>query len=71
MRPIIIDTNAYVAFKRGETSIIEVTQHAEIIGMSPIVIGELLGGFDCGNKSKRIAMNCSIFSNPPELEYFL
>lgn len=62
MRPILIDTNAYVAFKRGETSIVEVIQHAEIIGMSPIVIGELLGGFDCGNKSKR---------NRDELQHFL
>lgn len=62
MRPIFIDTNAYVAFKRGETSIVEAIQHGEILGMCPIVIGELLGGFDCGNKSKK---------NRDELQHFL
>src|SRR5438445_5486911 len=53
MRPVLIDTNAYSAFKRGEKDIIEIIQHAEKIGMSPIVLGELLGGFDHGNKAKQ------------------
>ncbi len=34
MRPILLDTNAYVAFKRGEASVIEVIRHAEI----PVVL---------------------------------
>jgi predicted nucleic acid-binding protein len=53
MRPILIDTNAYAAFKRGHETIVEIFQHAEIIGISPIVLGELLGGFDHGTKSKQ------------------
>jgi tRNA(fMet)-specific endonuclease VapC len=53
MRPILIDTNAYSAFKLGERSIVEIIQQAETIGMSPIVLGELLGGFACGNKAKK------------------
>ena len=62
MRPILIDTNAYVAFKRGESDILEIIQSAEIIVVSPIVLGELLGGFECGNKLKK---------NRDELQQFL
>jgi predicted nucleic acid-binding protein len=62
MRPIFIDTNAYVAFKKGEEEIIEVFRHSEVIGISPIVLGELLGGFECGNRPKK---------NRDELQQFL
>lgn len=62
MRPILLDTNAYVAFKRGEPSAVEVVQYAETLIMSPIVLGELLGGFECGNKTKK---------NRDELQQFL
>ncbi|MES2200290.1 MAG: type II toxin-antitoxin system VapC family toxin [Chlamydiota bacterium] len=62
MRPILIDTNAYVAFKRGESSILEIIQHAEILVISPIVLGELLSGFECGNKTKK---------NRDELQQFM
>jgi tRNA(fMet)-specific endonuclease VapC len=53
MRPILIDTNAYVSFKHGEKSILEIFQYAESLAISPIVIGELLSGFECGNKTKQ------------------
>jgi tRNA(fMet)-specific endonuclease VapC len=62
MRPILIDTNAYVAFKQGEKTILEVVQCAETLVISPIVLGELLSGFDCGTKSKK---------NRDELHQFL
>jgi len=53
VRPVLIDTNAYVSFKRGESSILEVIQYAETLAISPIVLGELLSGFECGNKIKK------------------
>lgn len=62
MRPILLDTNAYTAFKLADKSIVEVIRHAEIIGMSPIVMGELLSGFDTGNKAQK---------NREELQQFL
>lgn len=62
MRPVLFDTNAYVSFKRNETAILEIIQHAELIGISPIVIGELVSGFDGGNKAKQ---------NKIELQQFL
>ncbi len=62
MRPVLIDTNAYAAFKRGDTSIFEVIQHAEILAISPVVLGELLSGFESGNRTKK---------NRDELQRFL
>lgn len=62
MRPILIDTNAYVAYKQGDPFILEVIQFAETLAISPIVLGELLGGFECGNKIKK---------NRDELHQFL
>jgi len=62
MRPVLLDTNVYTAFKRGEKAIIETIQNAEILCMSPIVIGELLAGFDGGTKTKK---------NRTELQSFL
>ncbi len=62
MRPVFIDTNAYAAFKRGDPEILNIIQHAEILGISPIVLGELLSGFECGNRTKK---------NRDELHQFL
>lgn len=62
MRPILFDTNAYVSFKRNEGAIIEIVQHAELICISPVVIGELIAGFDYGSKAKQ---------NKIELQEFL
>jgi predicted nucleic acid-binding protein len=62
MRPILIDTNAYAAFKQRDPSILEIIQYAETLAISPIVLGELLSGFECGNKIKK---------NRDELQQFL
>lgn len=62
MRPIFIDTNAYVAFKRGDPTALEIFQYAETIAISPIVLGELLGGFENGSKVQQ---------NKKELQEFL
>lgn len=62
MRPILFDTNAYTSFKKNDASIIEVVQLAESIVITPIVIGELLAGFEGGNKFQQ---------NKIELQKFL
>jgi len=70
MRPILIDTNAYFSFKRGEKSIIEIFQYAESLAISPVVIGELLSGFECGNKTKKTVMSFNNFFNHQESDCF-
>lgn len=62
MRPILIDTNAYSAFKRGDDEISSIISHAEIIAMTPIVLGELAAGFALGKKNDQ---------NRAELQQFM
>lgn len=50
MKPIAFDTNAYVAFKRGDKAMLEVVQHAGQLQLSFVVLGELLAGFAAGNR---------------------
>lgn len=67
MRPILFDTNAYASFKRNEPAIIEIIQHAELIGISPIVIGELIAGFDGGSKAKQNKIELQKFLESPRI----
>lgn len=62
MRPIALDTNAYVGFKRGDGRCLEVIRRAERLMLSVTVIGELLAGFACGGREAR---------NREELRQFL
>jgi len=45
VRDVLLDTNAYVAFKRGTPDAVAVLTHAPHIGINSIVLGELLSGF--------------------------
>ena len=62
VRDILLDTNAYVAFKQGRADAVEVVQHAPRIGLNSIVLGELLSGFSLGTREQ---------ANRQELEQFL
>jgi predicted nucleic acid-binding protein len=59
---ILIDTNIYVAFKRGNERVIEMFHKVEYIGLNSVVLGELYSGFKGGSKEK---------SNIKDLERFL
>ena len=50
LNPILVDTNGYVAFKRGDPEAIAVLQHAPVIAINTVVLGELLGGFAAGSR---------------------
>lgn len=50
MRNIALDTNGYAAFKQGDPDAIAVIQYAPLIGVSSIVLGELLSGFAAGQR---------------------
>ena len=54
IREILLDTNAYSAFKRNVPEALEIIRHAPVIGINSIVLGELLSGFAVG---KREAIN--------------
>lgn len=59
---LILDTNAYVGFKLGYPELVEYIARADIIFVSPIVLGELMFGFRNGSRFSK---------NLEELETFL
>ena len=62
VRNLLLDTNAYAAFKRGAEDAIEIIRHAPRIGISVVVLGELLAGFAAGTREA---------TNRRELQQFL
>ena len=62
MKRILIDTNAYVAFKKNNADAVNTFKQMEYIGINIVVLGELLSGFKGGTKES---------TNRKELEQFL
>jgi predicted nucleic acid-binding protein len=62
MTRLLLDSSAYIAFKKRHPAVIETLPQAEEIWISPIVLGELRAGFLQGNKQE---------SNERELRMFL
>ena len=52
LKGVLIDTNAYAAFKRGIPDSVDVIRHVPFVGVSSIVLGELLGGFALGTRPR-------------------
>ena len=50
IRDILLDTNAYAAFKRNAPEAVEIIRHAPLIAINSVVLGELLGGFAVGSR---------------------
>ncbi len=68
MRPIAIDTNAYIAFKRGEAAIVSVLQHAPVIIVCTTVLGELLAGFAAGQRQSANRSELTKFLSVPRVK---
>ena len=49
---IMLDTSAYVGFKRNAIEAVEIIVKAELIIFSPVVMGELMFGFRNGTRFK-------------------
>jgi tRNA(fMet)-specific endonuclease VapC len=62
VNPILIDTNAYAAFKQGNADAVATMQRTPAIALNTIVVGELLAGFASGSRED---------ANPRELARFL
>jgi len=50
---IMLDTSAYVGFKRNAIETVEIIAGAELILFSPVVLGELMFGFRNGTRFKK------------------
>lgn len=62
MTRLLLDSSAYIAFKKRHPEVLEILPQAEEIWLSPIVLGELRAGFLQGTKRE---------SNERELQMFL
>jgi tRNA(fMet)-specific endonuclease VapC len=65
---IMLDTSAYVGFKRNITEVVEIIVKSEIILISPVVLGELMFGFRSGNKFKKNMDDLNEFLNHDVVE---
>ncbi len=71
MKKILLDTNAYAAFKNGNKDAIEIVRIAEQIGISSIVLGELIAGFILGNREETNRKELSDFLCSPRVSMLL
>ena len=49
---VLLDTSAYVGFKRNLVEVVEIIIKSELILFSPVVLGELMFGFRNGTRFK-------------------
>lgn len=67
MRPILIDTNAYAAFMRGDPEIGRAITHADRLCLCITVLGELLGGFTAGGREAKNRAELARFMDSPRV----
>lgn len=70
MKKILLDTNAYAAFKRGDQDAVEILRRVETIGISTIVLGELLRGFAVVSRQVDNRRELSAFLDSPRVVIF-
>jgi tRNA(fMet)-specific endonuclease VapC len=64
---VLLDTNAYAGFKRGEAEVVERIRRSSGVMMSTIVAGELLFGFHHGARFERNLAELRTFLDRPEV----
>jgi len=50
---VLLDTNRYVDFCRGETAVAEIVRRAESVTLPFVALAELRAGFRCGTVGRR------------------
>ncbi len=66
---ILLDTSAYVGFKRKIEEVVDNIANAELILFSPIVLGELMFGFRNGNRFKENMVDLNNFLEHKVVEF--
>ena len=69
MKRIIIDTNFYVAFKKGDDAAVIALKKADYIAVNTVVLGELLAGFRCGAREEQNREELDLFFNSPRVDF--
>jgi tRNA(fMet)-specific endonuclease VapC len=66
---VLLDTSAYVGFKRKIEEVVDIIANAELILFSPIVLGELMFGFRNGNRFKENMVDLNNFLEHEAVEF--
>ncbi len=67
MKKILLDTNAYTAFLKGDESILDALAQAKTVFMSVFVLGELYAGFKGGSKETKNRKQLDDFLHRPSV----
>lgn len=67
MKRVLLDTNAYVAFRRGEPETMALLRLPDQIFLSTVVLGELLAGFAAGQREARHREELAAFLASPRV----
>ena len=67
MKRILLDTNAYAAFKRGDARTLDILRHAPEIALNATVMGELLAGFAGGKHAAKNRRELAEFLHSPRV----
>ena len=70
LNKILIDTNIYSEFMRGDNKVRFILSEMEIIGISVISIGELLSGFKGGINEEKNRKELSFFLDSPRVKVY-
>lgn len=65
MKKVLLDTNCYTGYLKGDKKILDVLVNAEIVYMSIFVLGELFAGFKGGNKEQKNIQDLKRFLKNP------
>ncbi|HEY2760111.1 MAG TPA: type II toxin-antitoxin system VapC family toxin [Pirellulales bacterium] len=68
MKPILIDTNAYAAYRHGNVAAKELIEAAPRVGVSVVVLAELLTGFRLGRYWQKNFDDLQAFLSWPGVE---
>lgn len=64
---VLLDTNAYVALRRGDEAVAGLVRGAEKVVLSVVVVGELLHGFRNGTRASENLKDLARFLDRPEV----
>ena len=70
MSKILIDTNIYSEFMRGDNKVKYILSETQLIGISVISIGELLSGFKGGINEEKNRKELGFFLDSPRVKVY-
>lgn len=68
LRHLLVDTSAYSLAERAHPEVVDVLRRADNIYVTPVILGELLAGFDQGGKARQNRRRLGLFLASPRVQ---